>query len=389
MAYTPFLGNIGAAFGQKRYQGQLNKLVGDAYLGDPKAMEELMRFNPQAGMKLQQIQQKKADTNKQRSLETETRFKTDIKEFGRKIATFPDFESSRPFAARGIEALAKKYPNEERLRQEGLDIYDEEDYTQAVQFARGTKQQSGPRAYPPINLINKDTGEKKTSIPIVDPNTGLVTLSPIDFGEGFEIVAETPEEKRIADVLAANLKKIQSLEAEQEFKPKTAADIELAKAAVKTSIKAFEQIDKIQANILNLQDALALVREGADTGPIMSKLPSIRSASIALDNMQGRLGLDVVGAVTFGALSKGELDLAMSVALPTGLDGPELIEWIERKIAAQEKLMAYFEEQAIFLSQGNSQADWVKFMQSKKKQSAQERETDAEVIKFDAQGNPL
>ena len=76
--------------------------------------------------------------------------------------------------------------------------------------------------------------------------------------------------------------------------------------------------------------------------------------------MKNQLGLDVVGSVTFGALSEGELNLALSTALPTGLEGPELVKWAEDKIEAQEKLSAYLEEQAVFLTQpGNTSADWL------------------------------
>jgi len=140
--------------------------------------------------------------------------------------------------------------------------------------------------------------------------------------------------------------------------PEIAREVDLAKAATKTANKAYEKIDNIRINIANLREASVLVNQGAGTGPIMSMLPSLRASSVALDTMQNRLGLDVVGAVTFGALSKGELDLAKSVALPQGLDGPELIEWIEAKVSAQEKLSGYLEEQANFLSNGGTQSGW-------------------------------
>jgi lysophospholipase L1-like esterase len=55
--------------------------------------------------------------------------------------------------------------------------------------------------------------------------------------------------------------------------------------------------------------------------------------------MRSRLGLDVVGAVTFGALSEGELNLALDVALPTDLSPPDLKKWVLNKKAAQEKVV--------------------------------------------------
>lgn len=135
--------------------------------------------------------------------------------------------------------------------------------------------------------------------------------------------------------------------------------------AATASGKAVEQVGKIRANITNLREVIRLVGEGAETGPLAAKLPSIRASSIELDNMQKQLGLDVIGAVTFGALSKGELDLALSKALPTHLQGPDLVSWTNRKIAAQEKLSDYYEKQGIYLSKpGSSQAGWLEQQKS-------------------------
>jgi hypothetical protein len=101
--------------------------------------------------------------------------------------------------------------------------------------------------------------------------------------------------------------------------------------------------------------------------------PSIKAASVELDNIQSSMALDVVGAVTFGALSKGELDLAKAVALPTGLDTPELIDWLSRRKVAQEKLRAYYNEQVQFLDQGGTIAGFLR-----KKESEQGGDTDAQ-----------
>lgn len=138
-----------------------------------------------------------------------------------------------------------------------------------------------------------------------------------------------------------------------------AADInrsrELGTQAGRLASKAPEAIGKIQTNINNLKEVIRLVGNGANTGPLASRLPSFQQASIELDNVRSRLGLDVVGAVTFGALSEGELQLALSTALPNNLQGPALVQWAQQKIAAQEKLRDYFSRQSVFLSKpGNS-----------------------------------
>jgi hypothetical protein len=62
--------------------------------------------------------------------------------------------------------------------------------------------------------------------------------------------------------------------------------------------------------------------------------------------------LDVIGSVTFGALSEAELQLALDTALPTDLSGPALIEYLDRKIVAQEKVAREQQKLAEYLLRG-------------------------------------
>jgi len=151
---------------------------------------------------------------------------------------------------------------------------------------------------------------------------------------------------------------------------------ELGKDAAKGSSEAIQQASMLRGNNAILRQVIDEVRGGAETGPLAAKLPSFRAESVRLDQLRNKLGLDVVGSVTFGALSEGELQLAMSTALPTKLNGPELIQWADDKIFAQEKLAAYLEDQAIFLGKsGNKQADWLE-MQKLKSQKRKLPEVD-------------
>jgi hypothetical protein len=81
--------------------------------------------------------------------------------------------------------------------------------------------------------------------------------------------------------------------------------------------QALVEVGKIKKNIGNIDEAIAAIDAGANTGVIASKLPNITAASIQLANIRNTLGLDVIGSVTFGALSEGELNLALETALPT------------------------------------------------------------------------
>jgi hypothetical protein len=117
MPYTPFITQAGAAIGrgmekrgiaeQKEVQ---NRLAGQAYMGDPRAMEELMQVNPQLGAQMQQQAQKRKEEQAQQKLTQQTGFKKDYADLSKKIATFPDYSSSKQFAEEQMAELKAKYP---------------------------------------------------------------------------------------------------------------------------------------------------------------------------------------------------------------------------------------------------------------------------------------
>ena len=123
---------------------------------------------------------------------------------------------------------------------------------------------------------------------------------------------------------------------------------------------AFAEIGKIKKNIGNIDDAIKAIDDGANTGVIASKFPNITTASITLNNVRSQLGLDVIGSVTFGALSEGELNLALDTALPTTLRPQALKQYLTEKKAAQEKLVGYLSKQISYLSKpGNNLSGWL------------------------------
>jgi hypothetical protein len=130
--------------------------------------------------------------------------------------------------------------------------------------------------------------------------------------------------------------------------------------------QAFAEVGKIKKNIGNIDDAIAAIDAGATTGVIASKLPNITAASVQLANIRNTLGLDVIGSVTFGALSEGELNLALDTALPTNLAPKELRAYLVNKKTAQTKLAGYLTEQATYLSKkGNTLAGWLEKVDNK------------------------
>jgi hypothetical protein len=130
--------------------------------------------------------------------------------------------------------------------------------------------------------------------------------------------------------------------------------------------QAFAQIGKIKTNIGNIDEAIAAIDAGANTGVIASRFPNLTAASIQLANIRNTLGLDVIGSVTFGALSEGELNLALDTALPTTLQPKDLRVYLVNKKNAQTKLAGYLSEQATYLSKkGNTLAGWLEKVENR------------------------
>jgi len=134
-----------------------------------------------------------------------------------------------------------------------------------------------------------------------------------------------------------------------------------SKQAIKKSGEAYDRLATIKSTIPKYDEAIRLVKEdGASSGPIASRFPSFQSSTLELEAIQRELGLGVVSSVTFGALSEAELAIAMQTGLPTNLEGPALIDWLERKKASQQKLAEYVSEAAQFLgTPRNTPAMWM------------------------------
>ena len=113
-------------------------------------------------------------------------------------------------------------------------------------------------------------------------------------------------------------------------------------------------------------EAIKLSQNGANTGPIERLLPTFKAQTAALEHLQKEMGLDIIGAVTFGALSKSEMDVAMQTALPTNLDGPDLVKWLKKKQVANNKLAFYLRQQIDYLKKGGTIEGWMANQQSKR-----------------------
>jgi hypothetical protein len=141
--------------------------------------------------------------------------------------------------------------------------------------------------------------------------------------------------------------------------------------AIEKSGEAFDSLIKVTSNITNIDTALAALDRGASAGMIDKYLVSTSEASASLDNAMNRLGLDVIGSVTFGALSEAEMKLAMETAVPRNLNEAQLRQWLQDKRAAQVKASDALYNAAVFLGKPeNTVAMW---LESKKASAPTEK----------------
>jgi hypothetical protein len=142
----------------------------------------------------------------------------------------------------------------------------------------------------------------------------------------------------------------------------TAANIANAKAASAQATKAYETVNTVRKTISAYDQAITAIEDGAFTSPskILNNFPTLTNAGADLDSARIALGLGVIQMTTFGALSKGELDLAMESGVPRGNREQVMARLQERK-AAQIKYADALEEAAIYLgTSGNTIASYMK-----------------------------
>lgn len=146
------------------------------------------------------------------------------------------------------------------------------------------------------------------------------------------------------------------------------ADIELGGAAEQVKAEGKNKVawiddirekrENIMSTIGNYDMALQALDAGASTGRVAALLPTVTAQTQLLETAKKQLGLDVIGSVTFGALSEGELALAMDTGLPSdNLSPQELRKWIMDRKAAKEKAAQALFETAAYLAKPDTTYD--------------------------------
>ena len=230
--------------------------------------------------------------------------------------------------------------------------------------AGGVDEPMNVKEYEYFKKLPKDGKEDFLTMKRADRfyQQGDVQMRAPQLGGAAQAVA--PEGILAPDGSAPNQPQMQAIADQQAAQ--TAATVSAAQNAQKVSQGYFERLQPINEGIGRLDRAIELIDSGADTGPIAQYFPSFSAASQELDNLQSQLGLDVVGQTTFGALSAGELKMALDVAVPANMNEEDLKVWLTDKRQAQTKLKNYLESAAMYLSQpGNTQAGWVSEQKSR------------------------
>lgn len=363
------LQGLGQQFGQQREQEELKQrresLQNDIRMasgGDVGAMDSLMGKNPQLGML---IQDRNRENEQRLGAERAAIIKNSTTDFAQRFINTPEDQRA--------ELIAEAEANPD------------------IDFDREDAQQQGDFAARAIIYENKGKDFYKTFLG-GDGQSADLPAEAVAFND--LIKDFTPKQQKTAKLVKAGLKgramsnaELSAIESGDikdyaDWKAKMKQQQKFAEmtgsSRAKAIDKGFEKITTIDAGIRNIDKAIQAVSSGAGVGAVEKLWPSIKASSVELDNIRGQMALDVVGATTFGALSKGELDLAKDIALPTGLDTEQLQDYLQRKKVAQEKLRAYYNEQIQHLDQGGTVASFLRMKEREQVEPQPEQEVPAE-----------
>ena len=148
------------------------------------------------------------------------------------------------------------------------------------------------------------------------------------------------------------------------------ADVDLGAAAeaakksggltMERGFEAYDNAVKAGSALTTMDSAIAAIDDGAKSGVIYNMMPNVTEASAALGTAMNQMGLDVISSVTFGALSEGEMNLAMETAVPRNLGPEELRSYLVEKRDAQAKAREALMAAARYLTQpGNTISGWL------------------------------
>jgi len=257
----------------------------------------------------------------------------------------PEMRAGEAIRARGAQrqATATKNKTVEYLRRMGYD-----DYADAVEGgAIGSKEIMNALMSQKMGGAGavRSTKQFSNGTVVQSTDTGVVVYNP----QGKAVTGD--EAQKVIN--AAN-------EYELSYAQRLSGGRKLGGISVEAAQDAFEKISLVNNSITNIESALDALEQGAQSGMIYNMIPNVTLASGQLETAMNNMGLDVISSVTFGALSEGEMRLAMETAVPRNLPPEELKKYLQNKKSAQVKAKAALTKAATYLSNpANSLNTWL------------------------------
>ena len=157
-----------------------------------------------------------------------------------------------------------------------------------------------------------------------------------------------------ADTTANNKSKVATAETRAK---------ENAKNSSEAAKEAYDNLSLAREKIGVYDEAIAALDSNAGTGAVQKYLPSIRAASIRLDNARKRLGLNNLASFK-GSTTEKELDISLDTAIPDNMDEPELKKWLLEQKQRQETQADILQEAVGFLETGTL-GEWLEQREKK------------------------
>ena len=205
-------------------------------------------------------------------------------------------------------------------------------------------------------LLSDSKGNKFTVTSVLDQTTGEIKnkVTPVAPGEFISRLGETAGAQQQRAIETAGGKRQAILDVDLKMLPRVEGAKISTEQRLEASFDFFNKLPTLNEKIGLYDQAIDAVRRGAGTGPVEDLMPTFRAATFELQNIQQQLGLNILSGVTMGSLSENEMSILLSTAIPTGLDEPELMAWLETRKQATIKLRDFTEDAATFLRNPNN-----------------------------------
>lgn len=359
------------------YRNALSEYGPGAFQGDPNAMNALAAYDPQGmlGMRTTMNAERRADSAEGRAAEAH-RIRLAEYTSGLDAASAA---AERERIVKGLSGAAFFYQRGDEqgynawLQQQGLDPAEYPmanfepiamGFVPVLEALEGVVERNNPNAGGEASVQSAQFLPDMSGVvmPMKDGNVLVRTAGGEELAgqEAMDFIQRANETYAQQQREIYGARREGTLGADIDMGGEAAASVEAGKIAQQAGLEAYQALGKANVALANYDEAIRAIDSGAKSGIIYNMMPSVTASSASLENAMNRLGLDVIGSVTFGALSEAEMRLAMETAVPRNLAPPELRDWLVRKRDAQVKAIDALNRAATYLSTpGNTLQKWM------------------------------